>query len=81
MGPKVKTIDTTYVIKVNDEPVTGLATRKEARHYVKYMALTTEVKDVKIVKRTTTEQVLKVFEVQQKVALKAMDLDEGMDDN
>ncbi len=81
MEPRVKTIDTTYIIKVNDEPVTGVASRAEARQYVKFMPLDAHVKDVKIVKRTTTEQVLRVFETQQKMALKAVDLDEGLDDN
>lgn len=81
MEPRIKTMDTTYIIKVNDEPVTGLASRAEARQYVKFMTLDDSVRDVKIVKRTTTEQVLRVYTAQQKIALKAIDLDEGLDDN
>lgn len=75
MSPKVKTLDTTYIIKVNNNILLGLATLKEAKEYVKYMQLNETIKEIKIVKKTTTEQILKSYTPLIKIALKAIDLD------
>lgn len=72
---KIKTILTSYVIKVNNEPATIKASLAEARREVKGMPVNDGVNIVHIVKQTVTEQILDTYEAEVKRVLKASDLD------
>lgn len=77
---KIKTIGVQYLVKMNEETVDAKNTLREARALLKTIPLTAAVKKVNIVKQTTTEQVLDVYESVQTFILKASQLDEGLVD-
>lgn len=80
MGPKIKTVGVQYLVKMNEELVDAVATLRQARSLVKTIPLTEATKKVNIVKLTTTEQVLDVYEPVQTLVLRASQLDEGLTD-
>lgn len=75
---KIKTVDVQYVVRMNDELVQAKSTLREARAFLKTIPLTEATKKVSIVKMTTTEQVLDIYEPVQTIVLKASQLDEGL---
>lgn len=78
MAPKIKTVNVQYGIRVNEEQVDAKPLLREARAYVKTIPLTDMIKSVTIVKMTTTEQVLDIYEPKQVTVLKASQLDEDL---
>lgn len=80
MGPKIKTVGVQYAVRINEELSEAKSTLREARQYVKTIPLTEAIKKVNIVKLTTTEQTLDIYEPKQVTVLQASQLDEGMSD-
>lgn len=78
MEPKIKTIGTNYIIKVNGEFAETKPTLGEARRHVRAMPIHDSILKVEILKQTLTEQVLDVYETKTKKVLEATDL--GLDD-
>ena len=77
---KIKTVGVQYLVKMNEETIDAKNTLREARALLKTIHLTEAVKKVNIVKQTTTEQVLDVYEPVQTFILRASQLDEGLTD-
>lgn len=77
---KIKTVGVQYLVRMNDELVEAKSTLREARALIKTIPLTEATKKVNIVKLTTTEQVLDIYEPVQTFVLKASQLDEGLGD-
>lgn len=73
MEPKVKTTGVAYVVKINNDETDSRPSLKEARQLVKTMPINDDLVKVSIVKRTTTEQVLDVYEPQVTKVLTASD--------
>lgn len=80
MEPKIKTVSVQYHIKVNGLLVDAKPKLGEARKEVKKIPLTNAIKEVSIIKVTTTEQILDVYEPKQTTILTASQLDEGLDE-
>lgn len=80
MEPKIKTVNVQYVIKINDELSDVKPSLREARAKIKIMPVSDYIQTVSIVKTTTTEQILDIYEPKQVVVLTANQLDEGLGD-
>lgn len=78
MVPKVKTILTTYLVKINSEIVDKFATLRDARQHIRSMPINDDVNVVQIIKQTLNETLLDTYETQTTKILKATHLDEGM---
>ena len=76
---KIKTIQTTYLIKVNNEVSTRLPTLKEARQHIKCLVINDDVNLVQIIKQTINECLLDTYETKTTKVLVATELDEGME--
>jgi len=74
MEPKIKTMNVAYQIKVNNQVIDRFLTLREARKYIKFMAINDDLHKVTIVKETLTNQVIDVYEPQVTKVLKASDL-------
>lgn len=75
MMPKIKTVGVQYLVKVNEEVADVKPTLRAARSYIKSIPLTEVIKKVTVVKLTTTEQLLDVYEPKQVTVLQANQLD------
>lgn len=78
MAPKVKTILTTYVVKINNEVVDKFPSLRDARQHIRAMPINDDINVVQIIKQTLNETLLDTYETQTTRILKATHLDEGM---
>ena len=75
MEPKVKTLDTRYVIKLNNEEVWSAPSYKEAKEYVKKMSIDGEGQTVLITRQNIIEVVIKAYKPQVVKTFTAVELD------
>jgi hypothetical protein len=75
MEPKVKTISTKYLIKVNGLAYHTSDSLRAARTLIKTLPLNDDTLKVEIVKRTETETVLDTYSVKTTKVLSVTDLD------
>jgi hypothetical protein len=78
MEKKIKTIQTNYIIKVNNELVTIKPTLKLARETVKALPINDDVTIVHIVKQTVNESILDTYETKTTKVLVASELDSDL---
>lgn len=79
MDVKVKTINTSYIIRVNNEVAATKPTLKEARQHIKDMVINDNIFTVFIVKQTVTESVIDTYHTKTTKVLVASQLDEGIE--
>lgn len=77
---KVKTIQTSYLVKVNNDVATIEPTLKAARTYVKTLAINDDNFTVNIIKQTVNETLLDVYETKTTKILVATELDSGLEE-
>lgn len=74
MEKKVKTINTSYVVKVNDEVIGIEQTLKKARNLIKGLIIHNDNTMVQIVKQSTTEAIIDSYETKTARVLVASEL-------
>jgi hypothetical protein len=79
MGQKIKTVQTSYLIKVNNDVIDTKATLREARQLIKTLTINDDVCSVFIIKQTLNETVLDIYHTKTTKVLVADQLDEGME--
>lgn len=79
MGQKVKTIQTSYLVKVNNEIVETRASLRDARQLIKLMSINDDILTVSIIKQTLNETILGVYHTKTTKVLMASQLDEGLE--
>jgi len=80
MAPKVKTIKTQYLIKIDGTFLDVKDSLKEARKLIKLLVfLNEEFSDVSIIKQTTNESIVDTYHVETTKVLVSSQLDEGME--
>lgn len=79
MAPKVKTILTSYIVKVNNEVVETLPSLREARLFIKTLCINDDVNTVYIIKQSVNETILDTYETKTTKVLVATQLDEGLE--
>ena len=79
MAPKVKTIMTSYLVKVNNEVVDRLHSLKEARQFIKNLVINDDINVVHIIKQSVNETVLDTYETKTTKILIATQLDDGLE--
>jgi hypothetical protein len=79
MGQKVKTIQTSYLIKVNNEVVDTMPSLKEARQLIKTLSVNDDVFTVFIIKQTINETLLDTYHTKTTKVLVADQLDDGLE--
>lgn len=76
---KVKTILTKYLVKVNDILINdSFNSLKEARHFIKVMALTEEIDTISILRQNINETVLDIYKPTTTRILTASQLDDDL---
>lgn len=78
MAPKVKTILTSYLVKVNNEIVDTFSSLREARQFIKILAINDDINIVHIIKQSINETILDTYETKTTKVLIATQLDEGI---
>lgn len=78
MDPKVKTIQTNYIIKVNNEISVVKPSLKEARQHIKAMSIHDNMFTVQIIKQTVNETILDVYQTKTTKVLVASQLDDDI---
>jgi hypothetical protein len=76
---KIKTIQTNYLIKVNNDIVDTKPTLREARLLIKTLILNTEAINVSVIKQTLNESVVDSYIVKTTKVLVANQLDGDME--
>lgn len=79
MEPRVKTIKTNYIVKINNEPINEFDSIWGAKKHISSLIINDDINTVDIVKLTTTETVLKSFKTKTAKILTINDLDEGLE--
>lgn len=73
MEPRIKTTAVLYNLMVNGTLAETCLSLGKARKEAKKLPLTDEIKEVKIVKQTVTEQVIDIFKIKTEKVLVAGD--------
>lgn len=77
---KVKTIDTSYTVKVNGQIIDNkFPTVWEAKKFINSLVINDDLNTVDIVKQTTTETTVKSYQTKVTKILMSNDLDEGLE--
>jgi hypothetical protein len=79
MAPKVKTILTTYIVRVNNEITDKFPSLREARQHIKALVINDDINVVHIVKQTINETLLDTYETKTTKVLMVTQLDEGLE--
>ncbi len=78
MAPKVKTILTTYIVRVNNEIIDKFPSLREARQHIKSLVINDDINIVHIVKQTVNETLLDTYETKTTRVLMVTQLDEDL---
>ena len=78
MEPKVKTIATNYIIKINNQPVEQFTTIWEAKRHINSLVINDDINTVDIVKQTTQETIIKSFQTKVARILTVNQLDDEL---
>ena len=79
MAPKVKTILTTYIVRINNEVTDKFSSLREARQHIKALVINDDINVVHIVKQTINETLLDTYETKTTKVLMVTQLDEGLE--
>jgi hypothetical protein len=79
MGQKVKTIQTNYLVKINNEVTDVMSTLRDARQLIKTLTINDDVNSVYIIKQTINETLLDTYHTKTTKVLIASQLDEGLE--
>lgn len=77
--PRIKTIQSQYIIKLNGDICDTRPSLKEARVRVKELPINDNIFNVSIVKQTITETIVDTYKTKTTTVLVADQLDEGLE--